>query len=93
MFSINTESGKINIRDVAASEIEDILRNENLHYVEDSPLVRAAFKNVKARSKLTHLRNDEFLEEDNAYTLLYQTPITWTKKSNWLSYSRIINWG
>ena len=24
---------------------------------------------------------------------LYQTPITWTKKSNWLSYSRIINWG
>lgn len=70
LFSINTESGKINIRDVAASEIEDILRNENLHYVEDSPLVRAAFKNVKARSKLTHLRNDEFLEEDNAYTLL-----------------------
>jgi hypothetical protein len=70
LFSINTESGKINIRDVAESEIEDILRNENLHYVEDSPLVRAAFKNVKARSKLTHLRNDEFLEEDNAYTLL-----------------------
>jgi len=25
--------------------------------------------------------------------VLYQTPITWTKKSNWLSYSRIINWG
>jgi len=25
--------------------------------------------------------------------ILYQTPITWTKKSNWLSYSRIINWG
>lgn len=24
---------------------------------------------------------------------VYQTPITWTKKSNWLSYSRIINWG
>ena len=24
---------------------------------------------------------------------MYQTPITWTKKSNWLSYSRIINWG
>lgn len=70
LFSINTESGKINIRDVAESEIEDILRNENLHYVEDSPLVRAAFKNVKARSKLTHLRNDEFLEENNAYTLL-----------------------
>jgi len=27
------------------------------------------------------------------YQFLYQTPITWTKKSNWLSYSRIINWG
>lgn len=25
--------------------------------------------------------------------VMYQTPITWTKKSNWLSYSRIINWG
>jgi len=24
---------------------------------------------------------------------MYQTPITWTKKSKWLSYSRIINWG
>jgi len=27
------------------------------------------------------------------FATVYQTPITWTKKSNWLSYSRIINWG
>ena len=24
---------------------------------------------------------------------VYQTPITWTKMSKWLSYSCIINWG
>jgi len=34
-----------------------------------------------------------FKVETVTYAELYQTPITWTKKSNWLSYSRIINWG
>ena len=45
-----------------------------------------AGKSVKADSIQSHL-----IAAD--YSMLYQTPITWTKKSKWLSYSRIINWG
>ena len=47
--------------------------------------------------------NDSFVDKEDSYRhskwlsfmnkRLYQTPITWTKKSKWLSYSRIINWG
>jgi len=30
---------------------------------------------------------------DSGIYYMYQTPITWTKMSKWLSYSCIINWG
>lgn len=36
---------------------------------------------------------EELSDEEEILERMYQTPITWTKKSKWLSYSRIINWG
>lgn len=47
-------------------------------------------EDVMPFKKLALMSDDNFVLTFNK---LYQTPITWTKKSNWLSYSRIINWG
>ena len=37
--------------------------------------------------------DDPVMHFGTAITGMYQTPITWTKMSKWLSYSCIINWG